>query len=226
MLHRRRRYCQLLVEVDDWEAALAMAPAVSLAYWRELASKYADVLQAKEDEAAFAYYLATQQLPKAVQVLQSRGQFNDACVVAKAHTTLLCAPAAHEESVLPPSTLPRSSDACPNEILMDLDASEGKHQDKCSTATPPTSCHRSASKKENDMTNAARDVSTRRLLDTTYTWLADLYTSRGDPVLAACCHLAVAHVGDAIDRLVRGDEVRGRNGTNGVVVLVVLRKRV
>ncbi|RHY59017.1 hypothetical protein DYB34_002762 [Aphanomyces astaci] len=83
-----QKYCQLLVEVEDWEAALAMAPAVSIEFWRQLAAKYADVLQAKQDESAVMYYLATHQVAKAVDVLQGRGQFNDACVMALVYVRL------------------------------------------------------------------------------------------------------------------------------------------
>ena len=34
-------YCKVLIEMNDWESALAFAPAVSMDYWHELCSKYA-----------------------------------------------------------------------------------------------------------------------------------------------------------------------------------------
>ncbi|RLO12196.1 hypothetical protein DYB28_008488, partial [Aphanomyces astaci] len=209
-----QKYCQLLVEVEDWEAALAMAPAVSIEFWRQLAAKYADVLQAKQDESAVMYYLATHQVAKAVDVLQGRGQFNDACVVAKAHPRIHDVVAATPPVsgsldcgtvTFPPVSSPsppfETASPKPKAMLTTRfntvdDQVKDVEDDNCSTPNPNKSAH---------------EVAGTRLLHKTFTWLADLYSDRGEPVLAACCHLAVAQVLDAIDRLVRGDEVRQKN---------------
>ncbi|RHZ18162.1 hypothetical protein DYB37_004279 [Aphanomyces astaci] len=222
-----QKYCQLLVDVDEWEAALAMAPAVSIEFWQQLAAKYADVLQAKQDEAAVMYYLATQQVAKAVDVLQGRGQFNDACVVAKAHTKIHDVVAATPPLsgsldcgtvTFPPvsSPSPHFETASPNpkavvlttrfNTVDDQVKAKDVEDDNCSTPNANMSAH---------------EVAATRLLHKTFTWLADLYSDRGEPVLAACCHLAVAQVLDAIDRLVRGDEVRQKNSE--VMALVYVR---
>lgn len=34
-----RRYCDVLVELGEWDKALAVAPGVSMAYWRSLCDK-------------------------------------------------------------------------------------------------------------------------------------------------------------------------------------------
>lgn len=34
-----QRYCELMVELGNWERALAMAPGVSMEYWKSLADR-------------------------------------------------------------------------------------------------------------------------------------------------------------------------------------------
>jgi len=43
---------------------LAFAPSVSYEYWRDLASRYAEYLEAKDDEKAGNYYILAQNVPK------------------------------------------------------------------------------------------------------------------------------------------------------------------
>ena len=42
---------------DQWERALAYAPAVSMDYWRALTLRYADYLAEKDDDLAGYYYI-------------------------------------------------------------------------------------------------------------------------------------------------------------------------
>ncbi len=34
-----KEYCEILVELQEWESAVAIAPAVSMEYWQSLASR-------------------------------------------------------------------------------------------------------------------------------------------------------------------------------------------
>ena len=36
-----RQYCELMVEIGEWDKAVMAAPAVSVAYWQQLAAKRA-----------------------------------------------------------------------------------------------------------------------------------------------------------------------------------------
>ena len=45
-----RRYCDIMVEIGEWDKAIMAAPAVSIAYWQQLSSKRALAL-AEEDKA-------------------------------------------------------------------------------------------------------------------------------------------------------------------------------
>ncbi|OQR87320.1 hypothetical protein ACHHYP_09116 [Achlya hypogyna] len=82
------RYCQIMVSVDQWEAALAAAPGVSYAFWKQLATEYAQHLAARQSERAVPFFLATRDVDLAAAVYQRRGQFEDAFVLAKAHQSL------------------------------------------------------------------------------------------------------------------------------------------
>jgi hypothetical protein len=59
------KYCEILAELDQWEKALAIAPSVSLGYWRDLAARYSAHLATSENSAnSEAYLVATGNIPK------------------------------------------------------------------------------------------------------------------------------------------------------------------
>ena len=97
-----RGYCELSRDVGDWDAALAAAPAVSLAFWAELASSRADAL-AKDDDGnlddVVHLRLAAGRVDAAVEALQGAGRDDDAFLVAcTADEGLLRAPPRDEET--------------------------------------------------------------------------------------------------------------------------------
>ena len=53
------KYCELMVGLQRWDRALALAPAVSLAYWRGLTQRYANQLINDENDNCIPYILAT-----------------------------------------------------------------------------------------------------------------------------------------------------------------------
>jgi hypothetical protein len=42
------KYCDILVELGQWERAIATAPAVSVSYWATLCKRYADHLAGQD----------------------------------------------------------------------------------------------------------------------------------------------------------------------------------
>lgn len=96
-----QRHCELLIELGEWDRALALAPGVSHAYWHSLAQRRADALLAADDDAAIAVCVATGRLPQLVEWLGRRRQLHDA---------LLIALAGHEGTITasPPLPAPRS----------------------------------------------------------------------------------------------------------------------
>lgn len=83
------KYCALMVELGRWEAALAMAPAVSLDYWRSLSTRYAQHLQqgqqqqSGQSDACVPHLLAVGRDADAVDYYLSHQQFSLAMTVAK-----------------------------------------------------------------------------------------------------------------------------------------------
>ena len=97
-----RGYCELSRDVGNWDAALAAAPAVSLAFWAELAASRADAL-AKDDDGnlddVVHLRLAAGRVDAAVEALQGAGRDDDAFLVAcTADEGLLRAPPRDEET--------------------------------------------------------------------------------------------------------------------------------
>jgi hypothetical protein len=54
-----KKYCEIMIELEHWEKALSVAPAVSIEYWRELTGRYGDKMAGKESIEAVPYYVAT-----------------------------------------------------------------------------------------------------------------------------------------------------------------------
>ena len=80
-----RGYCDLAREIGDWDAALAAAPAVSLAFWAELAAARADALANDAEgnlDDVVHLRLAAGRVDDAVEALQDAGRDDDAFLVA------------------------------------------------------------------------------------------------------------------------------------------------
>ena len=47
-----RKYCEILIELGKWDQAIAIAPSVSMEYWRELCRRNAERLEEEQDHKA------------------------------------------------------------------------------------------------------------------------------------------------------------------------------
>ena len=54
-----QRYCELLVQLGEWEKALAVAPGVSMVYWKSLAQRRAQQLMQEDNDNTVPYCVAT-----------------------------------------------------------------------------------------------------------------------------------------------------------------------
>ncbi|KAJ7327361.1 WD repeat-containing protein 17 [Desmophyllum pertusum] len=162
-----QRYCELMVELGEWDRALAMAPGVSLDYWRELMERRTTQLMREDDDAAVPYCASLGDVTKLVSFFTSRGQLQDALLVAQV--------ACEGGLSLPQKKETKALDLKKNDILPSL---------------------------INHMTDENKG-----LLQSTSTTLADWYFYSGQPVLAACCHLAVGDIKFALSKLIRGNEL-------------------
>ncbi|XP_060599181.1 WD repeat-containing protein 17-like [Ruditapes philippinarum] len=78
-----RRYCELKVELGEWERALAVAPGVSHAYWKDLANRYSRFLMREDKDCAAVFCTAVGDTEMLVDFYASRGQMSDAVLTAQ-----------------------------------------------------------------------------------------------------------------------------------------------
>ncbi|KAK2527574.1 Wdr17 [Columba guinea] len=79
-----QRYCELMVELGEWDKALSVAPGVSMNYWRKLMQRRADQLIQEENDDVIPYCIAIGDVKKLVSFFTSRGQLKEALLVAQA----------------------------------------------------------------------------------------------------------------------------------------------
>uniref|UniRef100_A0A8C5PQP5 WD repeat domain 17 n=2 Tax=Leptobrachium leishanense TaxID=445787 RepID=A0A8C5PQP5_9ANUR len=79
-----QRYCELMVELGEWDKALSVAPGVSMKYWRKLMQRRASQLMEEENDAVIPYCIAIGDVKKLVNFFTSRGQLKEALLVAQA----------------------------------------------------------------------------------------------------------------------------------------------
>ncbi|XP_066878660.1 WD repeat-containing protein 17 isoform X6 [Kogia breviceps] len=79
-----RRYCELMVELGEWDKALSIAPGVSVKYWKKLMQRRADQLIQEDKDDVIPYCIAIGDVKKLVHFLMSRGQLKEALLVAQA----------------------------------------------------------------------------------------------------------------------------------------------
>uniref|UniRef100_A0A669BHG8 WD repeat domain 17 n=1 Tax=Oreochromis niloticus TaxID=8128 RepID=A0A669BHG8_ORENI len=78
-----QRYCELMVELGQWEKALSVAPGVSMKYWKKLMQRRADQLMAEDNDDAIPYCVATGDIKKLVTFFSGRGQLLEALLIAQ-----------------------------------------------------------------------------------------------------------------------------------------------
>ncbi|XP_058380914.1 WD repeat-containing protein 17 isoform X5 [Diceros bicornis minor] len=79
-----QRYCELMVELGEWDKALSIAPGVSVKYWKKLMQRRADQLIQEDKDDVIPYCVATGDVKKLVNFFMSRGQLKEALLVAQA----------------------------------------------------------------------------------------------------------------------------------------------
>ncbi|XP_034375964.1 WD repeat-containing protein 17 isoform X7 [Arvicanthis niloticus] len=79
-----QRYCELMVELGEWDKALSVAPGVSVKYWKKLMQRRADQLIQEDKDDVIPYCIATGDVKKLVNFFVSRGQLKEALLVAQA----------------------------------------------------------------------------------------------------------------------------------------------
>lgn len=77
--------CSLLMEAEEWDRAVAVAPAISRACWREVCLRAAAAMEAAGDARAVSYYIIAEESARAAALLSRASQENAdaAAVVAR-----------------------------------------------------------------------------------------------------------------------------------------------
>jgi WD40 repeat protein len=78
-----RSYCNIMIELGNWKEALALAPAVSLSFWKEICKKYSERLVSSGDDACTPYLLASGRGKSAAEFYVARKDFKSAMIIAK-----------------------------------------------------------------------------------------------------------------------------------------------
>nr|XP_045011862.1 WD repeat-containing protein 17 isoform X4 [Jaculus jaculus] len=79
-----QRYCELMVELGEWDKALSVAPGVSVRYWKKLMQRRADQLIQEDKDDVIPYCIAIGDVKKLVNFFISRGQLKEALLVTQA----------------------------------------------------------------------------------------------------------------------------------------------
>ncbi|XP_064637319.1 WD repeat-containing protein 17-like isoform X2 [Lineus longissimus] len=85
--------------------------------------------------------------------------------------------------------------------------SRGQLKDATLIAHAVHNGYSAAERGQKQVMNDATDGNDTRLLEQTYSDLADWYFRNGSPIMAACCHLAVENFQEAMSKLIRGNEL-------------------
>ncbi|XP_069349400.1 WD repeat-containing protein 17 isoform X2 [Eulemur rufifrons] len=79
-----QRYCELMVELGEWDKALSVAPGVSVKYWKKLMQRRADQLIQEDKDDVIPYCIAIGDVKKLANFFMSRGQLKEALLVVQA----------------------------------------------------------------------------------------------------------------------------------------------
>jgi hypothetical protein len=78
-----RQYCDIMAELGDWSKALALAPVVSMEYWKQMAEKRARILALEDDFSCVPLLVASGRAHEASDFLAGNGALEDAFCIAQ-----------------------------------------------------------------------------------------------------------------------------------------------
>jgi hypothetical protein len=78
-----RRYCEIMVELGQYSDAIAVAPVVSMEYWRQLVSQHGRTLAEQSDIACMPLLVASADIEPVLGLYESRNESRNSFAVAK-----------------------------------------------------------------------------------------------------------------------------------------------
>ena len=79
-----RKYCDIMVELGEWERAIAVAPGVDFKYWQSLSAQYGRKLSEELSEDCVPFLAASGYADEGVDFFAKRNQFKQAFSLASA----------------------------------------------------------------------------------------------------------------------------------------------
>ena len=208
-----RSYCEVMVQMGDWQRALMLAPAVGMGYWRELLDRHTREQLAGSGGAAAAegaardapgrltaqmleeltpLMVVTGRHEKLVNLMIMNEKYDDACAITKMAAAAAAA-APQDEGTAGPAS---AADGAPADAA-DADA-VAADADAPQAAAPAAGGSRA---------DAVRRRAESERLERIRYQQAGRYMARGCSIEAACCHLSVDDVDGCLAKLLRGDEI-------------------
>ena len=190
-----QKYCSIMIDIGDWTAALAMAPSVSMEYWKDLSQRYSQVLLNNSSEESIPYLLAVGKDIDAVEFYLQRQDTSNAMLIAKMSEL--------------------REDLIPDYVMMTM-ASSPKYSGRQNTFFKTSSNNaitiESSVSRSNDHMALTRDRTVKEIDDSRMivqvvgSSTAHMYINRSRPILAAAQLLSIGDVQGSIQLLRNNDE--------------------
>lgn len=174
-------YCSVMIDIGDWLAALALAPAVSLGYWKELSHQYAQHLATELSEKCIPHFAGSGYDEAAIEFYLSRKDVNSAMMIAKMSERK------EEQQIIEESSSSK-------------DWSLGESPQKSRSESMQIF------EKEYTVSSSSHRQEAKKLLKFVTAVAADMQLLKGRPILAAAQLMAMGDITTAIDVLSESNE--------------------
>lgn len=177
--------CELLIKLGKWERAIALAPARSLGYWKQLSERYTTFLVDKADTANSVPFLITQgNTSAAIHHQQRANDLNGAILTA----------ASDAEGKLP--------------MMSGIDDIEEEEDDVVIAAAKRKAlASGDAGHAESKDASLRSDIMLTDQISGISDELAKQLSDAAEPIKAACAHLTINNGMRAVEKLMLGNEV-------------------
>ena len=217
-----KQYCECMVSLGKYEAAIAVAPAVSMAYWKKLVGRYASRLERKQEMQALPFILASaagveesprvaaashvgkhfvQSRTRAVKFLNSHQRHQGALLAARAAMTQI------NDISEAMSSLSLSPPAKRSVRNASMGSNEAKEREDREYADSEASIGSPLGRGRSGTEDGSSAISTPQLTKELIEHMAQRELVNGHAVNGACCYFLVDDYRGAMRTLARGNEL-------------------
>jgi len=191
------KYCSIMIELGEWTKALALAPSVSMEYWRSLSLRYSEHLSAQSAEECVPYLVAIGHEVEAVNFYLGRGDVSSAMVVAKMSSEGVSATATRESGL---EQQPRSlSTGGGINRSQSANAAHGESLSKWAASGENGNSGSSASHRQKHSSGyGSSEATSRSLVRSVVAMTAEKLVLSARPIHAAAQHLSIGDATSAV----------------------------